>query len=80
MLGERRGRQVWGPGMTSVAPEATAAWARPQALAWNMGTTGRMTSRSHAPRLSAVIAPMVCRKVERCVYTTPLGLPVVPDV
>ena len=66
--------------MTSVAPVATAAWARPQALAWNIGTTGRMTSLSRAPRLSAVIAPIVCRNVDRWVYTTPLGLPVVPLV
>jgi hypothetical protein len=34
-----------GPGMTSLAPDATPAWASPQALAWNIGTTGRMTSR-----------------------------------
>ena len=59
---------------------ATAAWARPQALAWNIGTTGRITSDSRAPRLSAVIAPIVCRKVERWLYTTPFGLPVVPLV
>ena len=57
---------MFGPGMTRPAPVATAAWARPQALAWNMGTTGRMTSRSDAPRLSAVMAPMVCRNVDRC--------------
>ncbi len=69
-----------GPGMTSVAPEATAAWARPQALAWNIGTTGRITSDSRAPSESAVIAPMVWRNVDRCEYTTPFGLPVVPLV
>ena len=54
-----------GPGITSVAPVATAACASPQALAWNIGTTGRITSDSRAPRLSTVIAPMVCRNVER---------------
>ena len=69
-----------GPGITRLAPQATPAWARPQALAWNMGTTGRIVSRSLAPRLSAIIAPAVCSHVERWEYTTPLGLPVVPLV
>ena len=55
-----------GPGITSVAPEATAAWASPHALAWNIGTTGRITSDSRAPSESAVIAPIVCRNVDRC--------------
>ena len=54
-----------GPGITSDAPHATAAWARPQALAWNIGTTGRMTSLSLAPRLSVVVTPIVCSHVER---------------
>ncbi len=61
------------PGMTRLAPQATAAWARPHALAWNMGTTGRMVSLSIAPRLSACMAPIVCNQVERWEYTTPLG-------
>ena len=33
-----------------------------------------------APSESAVSTPMVCRYVDRWEYTTPLGLPVVPDV
>jgi hypothetical protein len=33
-----------------------------------------------APSESAVIAPNVCRNVLRWLYTTPLGLPVVPLV
>jgi hypothetical protein len=49
-----------------VAPVATPAWARPQALAWNIGTTGRMTSRSLMPSVSAIIAPKVWRTIERC--------------
>ena len=69
-----------GPGMTRSAPQATAAWARPQALAWNMGTTGRIRSDSRAPKPSANIADMVWSMVERWLYTTPLGLPVVPLV
>ena len=35
-----------GPGMIRSAPQATAAWARPQALAWNIGTTGSTRSFS----------------------------------
>ena len=69
-----------GPGITSVAPDATPACASPHALAWNMGTTGKMMSRSDAPRESAIMAPKVCRVIDRCVYTTPLGFPVVPEV
>jgi hypothetical protein len=69
-----------GPGITSDAPHATAAWASPHALAWNMGTTGRITSDSRAPSESTVIAPMVCKKVLRWEYTTPFGFPVVPLV
>ena len=34
------------PGNTRSDPAATAAWHIPQALAWNMGTTGRITSAS----------------------------------
>ena len=69
-----------GPGITRSAPAATAAWASPQALAWNIGTTGSTRSASRTPMPSASIAPNVCRNVERCEYTTPLGLPVVPLV
>ena len=69
-----------GPGMMSDAPDATAACARPHALAWNIGTTGKMMSLSRAPKLSTVIAPKVCRYVLRWLYTTPFGLPVVPLV
>ena len=50
-----------GPGITRLAPVATATWARPHALAWNMGTTGRMVSVSEAPMASLAMTPMVCR-------------------
>ena len=53
------------PGMTRVAPVATPAWASPQALAWNIGTTGRITSRSQAPRVSAIIVPKVWSTIDR---------------
>ena len=68
------------PGITRVAPVATPAWARPQALAWNIGTTGSTTSRSQTPIVSAIITPKVWRTIDRCEYTTPLGFPVVPEV
>ena len=55
-----------GPGITRVAPVATPAWASPQALAWNMGTTGRITSRSLTPSVSDIIAPKVWSTIERC--------------
>ena len=34
-----------GPGSTSLDPAISAAWATPQALAWNIGTKGRTVSR-----------------------------------
>ena len=33
-----------GPGNTSLAPTMQATYGRPQALTWNIGTTGRMAS------------------------------------
>ena len=69
-----------GPGNTRLAPAKTAACARPHALAWNIGTTGSTTSASDTPSVSASITDIECRNVERCEYTTPLGLPVVPLV
>ncbi len=69
-----------GPGNTRLAPAKTVAWASPQELAWNMGTIGRITSRSLTPIPSASIAPMECRTLDRWEYTTPLGFPVVPLV
>ena len=51
-LGDRSG-----PGMIRSAPQATAAWARPQALAWNMGTTGSTRSSSVGPSPPEVSTP-----------------------
>ena len=56
-----------GPGMTSDAPAATAAWARPQALAWNIGTTGSTRSGSSMPIVPATITPRVWRNELRWV-------------
>ena len=54
-----------GPGNTMLEPAMAAAWHSPQALAWNMGTTGRITSASDTPSVSVSIAPIECRTVER---------------
>ena len=69
-----------GPGITNDDPAKMPAWHSPQALAWNIGTTGRITSASQTPTPSAIIAPNECSTVERWLYTTPFGLPVVPLV
>ena len=45
-LGDRRRRAGRARASRASAPAITAAWARPQALAWNIGTTGRIVSRS----------------------------------
>ena len=68
------------PGKTSAAPAAGAACAMPQALAWNIGTTGIATSRTREAERVGRVHAIVCSTVERCEYTTPLGLPVVPLV
>ena len=52
--------------MTSEAPAAGAACAMPQALAWNIGTTGIATSWMPRPNAFGAITPIVCRNVERC--------------
>ena len=57
-----------------------AAYGMPQALAWNIGTTGMTESVSRMPIASVVQTISECRTVERCEYTTPLGRPVVPLV
>jgi hypothetical protein len=52
----------------------------PQALTWNIGTTGRMLSPAEQFSASGSAAAKVCSTVERWLYSTPLGLPVVPEV
>ena len=53
------GGVIRGPGRTRSAPVATPAWARPHTFAWNIGTTGSTTSRSHTPIASAARTPTV---------------------
>ena len=71
---------IFAPGMTSLAPTAGALKATPQALAWNIGTTGSTTSAAPRPITSACRQMKVWMKLERCEYSTPLGSPVVPEV
>ena len=54
------------PGITSLQPTAGQEKARPQALAWNIGTTGSTTSRLERPITSCCSVTSVCRKLERC--------------
>jgi hypothetical protein len=49
-------------------------------LAWNSGTTVRIESRATSPNASAAQAASACNTVERWLYITPFGLPVVPEV
>src|SRR3989344_840066 len=70
----------WWPGITSLQPTIAAAYGRPQALTWNMGTTGSTVSVALRHIASGRAAANACSTVERCEYTAPLGLPVVPEV
>src|SRR6478609_7048714 len=54
-----------GPGRTSLAPTMQAAYGRPQALTWNIGTTGRMVSRAEQLSESGRALAYVCSSVER---------------
>ena len=69
-----------GPGITSLAPVMAAVYGMPQALTWNIGTMGRITSRVEQFIASGSAAPYECSTMERWLYSAPLGLPVVPDV
>ncbi len=60
------GPSMRAPGMTSLDPAAGPPKAMPQALAWNMGTTGRMTSLGVAPRTVDCKPNRVWMKFERC--------------
>ncbi|MDT4846153.1 hypothetical protein FQZ97_801680 [compost metagenome] len=68
------------PGNTSLAPTSGTEYGRPHALTWNIGTTGRITSRAEQPSASGSADAYECSTVERCEYSAPLGLPVVPEV
>src|SRR5258708_7110732 len=55
-----------GPGITIFAPTMTAAKGRPHALAWNIGTTGRIVSRSWTCMPEDITSAKVWSTVERC--------------
>ena len=48
-------------GMIRSAPDMTAAYGRPHALAWNIGTTGSTRSLSHMPKVLPRQTPIECR-------------------
>ena len=50
-----------GPGRTSLAPVKALVKGKPQALAWNMGTTGRTVSLWLTAIESTMPLPMECR-------------------
>ena len=52
-------------GMIEVAPAITAAYGSPQALAWNIGTTGSTRSRSDSAKTLPVQTAIECRYAER---------------
>ncbi len=56
-----------GPPKICVAPLRTPANGTHQALAWNIGTMCRMTSRSLMPSRSVIDEAIECRKIARCV-------------
>ena len=66
--------------MTSLAPAMAAEYGIPQALAWNIGTASRSVMPELTLNVSGAHSISECSTVERCEYSTPLGLPVVPDV
>ena len=51
--------------MTRLAPAITAAYGRPQAFAWNIGTTGSTRSRSDSANTLPVQTAIECRCIER---------------
>ena len=66
--------------MTTLQPDIGAEKDKPQAFAWNIGTTGITTSVDFIPIASAELATNVCRTFDLWEYKTPLGFPVVPEV
>jgi len=60
-----------------VSTEANGA---PHALTWNIGVTSRLTVFSLSATESGSASAMAWRKIERCEYRTPFGMPVVPEV
>src|SRR5262249_15444544 len=67
-------------GMISDEPDMKAAYGRPHAIAWNIGTTTRAVLAGPSPKDSGMQTCNECSQTDRCEYATPFGFPVVPDV
>ncbi len=76
----RLGGSRCGPGNTCLAPIITQVNGMPQALAWNIGTTAITVSCSLRPSVSVMPLASECSVIARCEASTPLGMPVVPEV
>src|SRR5207248_1753183 len=50
------------PGNTSFAPFSVPKYGMPQALTWNIGTTGRITERAEQLKTSGSDAAYACRR------------------
>jgi hypothetical protein len=61
------GSPIFGPGNTSLVPTIGAVYGKPQAFAWNIGTTASTTSLLESPVASTVQPANECSTVERCV-------------
>ena len=68
------------PGSTSFAPVPAAANGMPQQFTWNNGAHSNSESRAEIAIVSADISAKLCSTAERWLCSTPLGLPVVPEV
>src|SRR6478609_7402607 len=66
-------------GITIAAPTMIAAYGRPQALAWNIGTIGRIRSYGVSPIASPMATAIECRYIDRGRRARPWGWPLVPD-
>jgi hypothetical protein len=51
----------WRSGSSRLAPDISAACGSPQALTWNIGTTGRVVSAAVRAMASAMLTCMECR-------------------
>ncbi len=69
---------LWGN--VCLQPSMEAQNGKPHPMAWNIGTIPQTASTADRLMASVMAWVMVCRYVERFVYMTPLGLPVVPLV
>src|SRR5689334_8085253 len=65
---------------TNLTPGIVPAHGRPQLAAWNIGTIGSITERLSKSNRFGCTPAIAWSTVERCSYSTPLGLPVVPLV